>query len=78
MTSICMFMGSDKELYPYVLVATESNIKILSRINQPYIAASELPDYLRGLKGIVDRIILSIPCERNIDTILKIVREHIK
>jgi len=67
-----------KELYPYVLVATESNRKILSRINQPYILASELPDYLRELHGIVDGIVLSIPCERNINTILRIAREYIK
>ncbi len=63
-----------KELYPYLIIATDSNRKILSKINQPYIEINEVEEFLNEIKYYVDGIILSVPLEREkLRNILEII-----
>ena len=65
-----------KELYPYIIIATDSNRKLLARINQPYIEINEVEDFLNEIKYYVDGIVLSIPLEREkLRSILEIIRQ---
>ena len=65
-----------KELYPYIIIATDSNRKLLTRINQPYIEINEVEDFLNEIKYYVDGIVLSIPLEREkLRSILEIIRQ---
>ncbi|RLG83689.1 MAG: hypothetical protein DRO40_03735 [Thermoprotei archaeon] len=65
---------AEKELYPYVIIATDSNRKLLARINQPYIEVNEVEEYLNEIKHYVDGIVLSIPLEREkLKSILEII-----
>ena len=53
-----------KELYPYIIVATDSNRKLLARIDQPYVEVNDIMDFISEIKDYVDGVILSVPKEK--------------
>ena len=53
-----------KELYPYIIVATDSNRKLLTRIDQPYVEINGIRDFISEIKDYVNGVILSIPKEK--------------
>ena len=53
-----------RKLYPYVIVATERNIDLLSKIGQPYVTLDRLELFLTKIKHLVNGIIVSCPKDR--------------
>lgn len=65
-----------KELYPYIIVATDSNRKLLTRIDQPYVEVDEISDFISEIKDYADGVILSVPKEKKrLREILEIAKE---
>ncbi len=53
-----------KELYAYVLIASELNRDLVSKLGQPYIHEEEVNEFVNDVEGIVDGVILSVPKDR--------------
>jgi len=65
-----------KGLYPYIIVATDSNRKLLARIDQPCVEVNEIRDFISEIKNYVDGVILSVPREKErLREILKIAKK---
>ena len=47
------------ELYPYIIVKTEKNEKVLEQLGQPSLSPSELPDMLKAIEKRADGAVIS-------------------
>jgi len=56
--------GLGKEVFPYVIVATDANADVIRRVGQPHVSEEGLPELVEVLEGVVDGVIVSVPHDR--------------
>jgi len=53
--------SENKQVYAYVLIASELNKGLVAGLNQPYIKEGDAYEFINGVEGLVDGVVLSVP-----------------